>query len=104
MTIAPAGSDSPTSVWIELPPIRPPRKAAPISPDGQRTTPATRHCAECYLPRRSLHRSGICRGYRASVQEACAELGPDASPEHVAALKQVAEDRGHRRLTARALT
>ena len=65
-------------------------------------------CAQCHLPRRRLHRSGICRGCKdgmdlaSRVKEIRAELGSDASPEQIAErLKQIAEDRGRRRLTAR---
>jgi hypothetical protein len=65
-------------------------------------------CGKCHLPRRRLHRSGLCRGCKADsdlaarVREVCAELGSDASPEQIAErLKQIAEDRGRRRLTAR---
>lgn len=38
----------------------------------------------------------------ARVREVRAELGPDASPEQIAErMRQIAEDRGRRRLTAR---
>jgi hypothetical protein len=65
-------------------------------------------CAKCHLPRRRLHRSGLCRGCKADcdlaarVREVCAELGSDALPEQIAErMKQLAEDRGRRRLSAR---
>ncbi len=65
-------------------------------------------CARCHLPRRRLHRSGICRGCKADmdlavrVRAAHAELGPDASPEQITQrMEEIAEDRGRRRLTAR---
>jgi hypothetical protein len=65
-------------------------------------------CAQCHLPRRRVYRSGICRGCKAAmdlaarVREVRAELGPDASPEQIAErMKQIAEDRGRRRLTAK---
>jgi hypothetical protein len=65
-------------------------------------------CAKCHLPRRRLHRSGICRGCKADmdlavqVRAVCAELAPGASPEQIAErMKQIAEARGRRRLTAR---
>jgi len=65
-------------------------------------------CAKCHLPRRRVCRSGICRGCKAEMDLAVqvramrAELGPDASPEQIAArMKEIAEDRGWRRLTAR---
>jgi hypothetical protein len=65
-------------------------------------------CGNCHLPRRRLHRSGLCRGCKADsdlaarVREVCTELGSDASPEQIAErMKQLAEDRGRRRLSAR---
>jgi len=55
-----------------------------------------------------VFRSGICRGCKADsdlaarVREVQAELGPDASPEQVAErMKEIAEQRGKRRFTAR---
>lgn len=65
-------------------------------------------CAKCHLPRRRLHRSGICRECKAEMDLAVqvravrAELGPDASPEQISErLKHIAEERGRRRFTAR---
>src|ERR1017187_10304510 len=65
-------------------------------------------CAQCHLPRRRLHRSGICRGCKAEmylavqVRAVRAELGPEATPEEIAErMKQIAEQLGRRRLTAR---
>jgi len=65
-------------------------------------------CAKCHLPRRRVYRSGICRGCKAEMDLAArvravrAELGPDASPEQITErMKQIAEDRGRHRLTAR---
>jgi hypothetical protein len=65
-------------------------------------------CAKCHLPRRRLHRSGICRGCKADLDLAIrvralrAELGPEATPEEIAErMKQIAEQLGQRRLTAR---
>jgi hypothetical protein len=65
-------------------------------------------CANCHRPGKRLTRAGICRGCKAEmdlasrVKEVRMELGPDATPEQIAArLKQIAEDRGRRRLTAR---
>jgi hypothetical protein len=70
--------------------------------------PAMLVCAHCRLPRRGLDRSGLCRGCKADIDLAVrvravrAELGPDASPEQIAErVKQIAEERGRRRLTAR---
>ena len=67
-----------------------------------------RSCASCHRPCRRLTRAGICRGCQsdsdlaARVREIRVELGPDASPERIAErMKQIAEDRGRRRLTAR---
>jgi len=69
---------------------------------------ATPVCAQCHLPRRRVHRSGICRDCKADldlaarIKEVRAELGPEASPEQIAErMKEIAEDRGRRRLTAR---
>ena len=60
------------------------------------------------LPRRRLHRSGLCRGCKAELDLAVqvravrAELGPEATPEEIAErMKQIAEQLGRRRLTAR---
>jgi hypothetical protein len=65
-------------------------------------------CSKCRLPRRRVYRSGLCRECKADMDLAArvravrVELGPDASPEQIAErLKEVAEDRGRRRLTAR---
>jgi hypothetical protein len=65
-------------------------------------------CGQCHLPRKRLHRSGICRGCKADMDLAAqvravrAELGPGASPEQIAErMKQLDEDRRRRRLTAR---
>jgi len=67
-----------------------------------------RACASCRRPCLRLTRAGICRGCKADfdlaahVREVLAELGPGASPEQIAErLKQIAEDRGRRRLSAR---
>jgi len=56
-------------------------------------------CGQCHLPRKRLHRSGICRGCTADldlaahVREVRVELGPDASPEQIAErMKQIAEE------------
>jgi hypothetical protein len=90
-------------------------KPQPRSSDARAETPvsapaptATPVCAQCHLPRRRVHRSGICRGCKAEmdlaarVQEVRAELGPDASPEQIAErMKEIDEQRGKRRLTAR---
>ena len=69
---------------------------------------AMRSCASCHRPCRRLTRAGICRGCQsdsdlaARVREIRSELGPGASPEQIAErMKQIAEDRGRRRLTAR---
>ena len=64
-------------------------------------------CAKCHLPRRRVYRSGICRGCKAEmdlarVRAVRAELGPEATPEEIAErMKQIAEQLGRRRLTAR---
>ncbi len=65
-------------------------------------------CAQCHQRRPRLHRCGFCRGCKAEmdlaarVREVRAELGPEASPEQITErLKQIAEDCGRRRLTAR---
>jgi len=65
-------------------------------------------CAKCRLLRRRLHRSGLCRGCKAQMDLAVqvrtvrVELGPHASPEQIAErVKQIAAERGRRRLTAR---
>jgi len=65
-------------------------------------------CAKCRRPCRRLARSGLCRSCTAEadlaarVREVRGELGADASPEQIAErLKQAAEERGRRRLTAR---
>jgi DNA-binding Lrp family transcriptional regulator len=70
--------------------------------------PFMRSCATCHRPCNRLTRAGVCRGCKADsdlaaqVKEVRAELGPDASPEQIAArMKEIAEDRGRRRLTAR---
>ena len=67
-----------------------------------------RACASCRRPCLRLTRAGVCRGCKADsdlaarVREIRAELGPGASPEQIAErMKQIAEDRGRRRLTAR---
>ena len=67
-----------------------------------------RACAICRRPCLRLTHGGICRGCKADsdlsarVREIRAELGRDASPERIAGrLKQISEDRGRRRLTAR---
>jgi predicted ArsR family transcriptional regulator len=80
---------------IETPPAVPASVAMPV-------------CAKCHVPRKRVYRSGICRGCKAEmelaarVREVRAELGPDASPEQIAEhIKQIAEDRCQRRLTAR---
>ena len=77
----------------------------PLAMPASHALPA---CAKCHLPRRCLHRSGLCRGCKDEMELAVqvravrVELGPEASPEQIAErLKQVAEDRGRRRLTAR---
>ena len=69
---------------------------------------ALRSCASCHRPCRRLTRAGICRGCQsdsdlaARVREVRSELGTGATPEQIAErLKQIAEDRGWRRLTAR---
>lgn len=81
------------------------RGETPVAAPVPAITPV---CARCHLPRRRVYRSGICRGCRdemdlaARVREAQVVLGPDASPEQIAEwLKEVAEQRGKRRLTAR---
>jgi len=81
------------------------------SPMGERSVEAPKAmlaCAKCHLPRPRLHRSGLCRGCKADmdlameVRAVCAELGPGASFEQIGErLKQIAEDRGRKRLTAR---
>jgi len=65
-------------------------------------------CAKCRQPRPRLHRSGLCRGCKAEIDLAArvravrAELGPGASPEQIAErMREIDEDRGRRRLTAR---
>jgi hypothetical protein len=87
----------------------PGRKVTSDLPSG--SNPAAmimRSCASCHRPCRRLTRAGICRGCQsdsdlaARVREIRVELGPDASPERIAErMKQIAEDRGRRRLTAR---
>src|ERR1035438_237233 len=69
---------------------------------------AMRTWASCHRPCRRLTRAGICRGCQsdsdlaARGREIRSELGPGASPEPIAErMKQIAEDRGRRRLTAR---
>jgi len=72
-------------------------------------TPVTMHvCAKCHLPRKRLHRSGMCRGCKAEMDLAVqvravrVELGPEASPEQIVErMRQLAEQLGRRRLTAR---
>jgi hypothetical protein len=70
--------------------------------------PALRPCASCRRPCARLTRAGVCRACKsdsdlaARVRAVRAELGPDASPEQIAErMKQIAEDRGRRRLTGR---
>jgi len=64
--------------------------------------------AHCNRPCKRLTRAGFCRGCKADfdlaarVRDVRTELGPDATPEQIAErMKQIAEDRGRRRLTAR---
>ena len=71
-------------------------------------TNAVRACARCRRPCLRLTRAGICRGCKADsdlaarVREIRLELGTEATPEQIAErMKQIAEDRGRRRLTAR---
>jgi len=90
---------------------RPQPQAAETTIESPVATPASLAmpvCAQCHLPRKGLHRSGLCRGCKADidlaarVREVRVELGPDASPEQIAErVKQIAEERGRRRLTAR---
>jgi Zn finger protein HypA/HybF involved in hydrogenase expression len=82
--------------------------ASAETPAAVPAAPAMAVCAQCHLPRRRLQRSGMCPGCKADmdlaarVKEVRAELGPDATPERIAErMKQIAEDRGRRRLTAR---
>jgi hypothetical protein len=65
-------------------------------------------CGNCHRLCNRLTRAGLCRGCKADsdlaarVREIRAELGPGASPEQIATrLKQLQEERGRRRLTAR---
>jgi hypothetical protein len=84
---------------------------SPSAGAAETATPAAtdlRACATCRRPCRRLTRAGICRGCKsdsdlaARVREVRAELGPNASPEEIATrMKEIAEDRGRRRLTAR---
>jgi DNA-binding Lrp family transcriptional regulator len=67
-----------------------------------------RACASCRRPCLRLTRAGICRGCKADsdlaarVRAIRSELGPGATPEQIAErLKQIREERGQRRLTAR---
>jgi hypothetical protein len=86
-------------------------RSNPQPPAGEasaRTPMAMPVCAKCHLPRTRLHRSGICRSCKAEMDLAVqvravrAELGPDASPEQIAErMRQLAEQLGRRRLTAR---
>ena len=70
---------------------------------------ATPACAKCHLPRpaavsfRSLPRGCTAEmNLAAHVRAVRAELGPDASPEQITQrMKEIAEGRGRRRLTAR---
>jgi len=78
------------------------------TPVATPASPGTLACAQCHLPRRRLHRSGLCRGCKALMDLAArvravrVELGADASPEQITErMQQIAEDRGRRRLTAR---
>jgi DNA-binding Lrp family transcriptional regulator len=78
------------------------------SSDAIPETKAVRACASCRRPCLRLTRAGVCRGCKADsdlaarVREIRADLGPGSSPEQIAErLKQIAEDRGRRRLTAR---
>ena len=71
-------------------------------------TNTVRACATCRPPCLRLTRAGVCRGCKADsdlaarVREIRTELGTDASPEQIAErMKQIAEDRGRRRLAAR---
>ena len=81
--------------------------AATASPVNPQANPL-RACANCRRQCLRLTRAGICRGCKTNselavrVREIRAELGTGASPEQIAArMKQIAEDRGRRRLTAR---
>jgi hypothetical protein len=67
-----------------------------------------RACGNCHRLCNRLTRAGLCRGCKADsdlaarVREIRAELGAGASPEQIAErMKQIAEERGRRRLTAR---
>jgi hypothetical protein len=82
------------------------RAVAGSSPTANAGGPAA--CGKCRRPCERLARSGLCRGCKAEaklaarVREVRAELGEDALPEQIAErLKQAAEERGRRRLTAR---
>ena len=82
--------------------------AAGIAEAASPLASAVPACANCHRPCKRLTRAGICRGCKAEmdlaarVKEVRTELGPDATPEQIAArLKQIDEERGRRRLAAR---
>jgi DNA-binding transcriptional regulator GbsR (MarR family) len=63
---------------------------------------------QAYRILQPMFRAGICRGCKADfdlaarVKQVCTELGANASPEQIAErMKQITEERGKRRLTAR---
>ena len=67
-----------------------------------------RACGNCHRLCNRLTRAGLCRSCKADsdlaarINDVRTELGPDATPEQIATrLKQLEEERGRRRLTAR---
>ena len=80
-------------------------ETAKVSNQPPSTIPA---CAKCRRPVKRLSRSGICRGCKTDLELAARvralrmEMGAEASPEQIAErLKQITEQMGRRRLTAR---